>query len=127
MKDLDLTLDYTQLLCISMVYHKFALQNGPKAKYITLVQLSKILELLFHVTDREINRRVVSRIAFDSESSDPKYSGERHCSLASFIKMFAIYFSTNLEKKMHFVFSVNSFSIFYMVNILYSKSICADL
>ncbi|EDW61548.1 calaxin [Drosophila virilis] len=131
MKDLDLTLDYmenarfnytygplithmqmespftrTELLCLSMVYHKFALGNGPKAKFITLMQLSNILELMFNVTDREINRRIVARISYDPDYTDPKSSSERHCSLASFIRLFSIYFSTDLEKRMQFVFSI---------------------
>ncbi|KAH8394927.1 hypothetical protein KR222_010995 [Zaprionus bogoriensis] len=129
MKDLDLTLDYmenarfnytygpmiarmdspfsvTERLCLSMIYHKFALENGPRAKFITQMQLGNILELMFHVSDRDINISIVSRISYDPECTDPKFSPDRHCSLASFIRMFAIYFSKDLEKRMQFVFNI---------------------
>ncbi|KAH8396935.1 hypothetical protein KR215_006423 [Drosophila sulfurigaster] len=129
MKDLDLTLDYmenarfnyifgpiitrlespftnTELLCLSMIYHKFALENGPRSKFITRVQLGNILELFFHVSDRDINVSIVQRISQDPECVDPKFSSDRHCSLPSFIRLFAIYFSKDLEKRMHFVFSI---------------------
>ncbi|XP_064542292.1 calaxin [Drosophila montana] len=131
MKDLDLTLDYmenarfnytygplithmemespftrAELLCLSMVYHKFTLKNGPRARFLTLMQLSNILELMFTVTDREINRRIVARISYDPDCTDPKYASDRHCSLASFIRLFSIYFSTDLEQRMQFVFSI---------------------
>ncbi|XP_017836421.1 uncharacterized protein LOC108595656 isoform X2 [Drosophila busckii] len=132
MKDLDLTLDYmenakfnyiygpilahlespfteTELLCLSMIYHKFVLENGPRAKYMTMLQLSSIIELMFKVTDRELNSSIVSRISYDPDCTDPKYSHDRHCSLPRFIKMFSIYFSTDLEKRMQFVFSPNRF------------------
>ncbi|KAH8370105.1 hypothetical protein KR093_002189 [Drosophila rubida] len=129
MKDLDLTLDYmenarfnyiygpiiahlespfttTELLCLSMIYHKFALENGPRAKFITRTQLSNVLELFFHVSDRDINVSIVQRISQDHECTDPKFSSDRHCSLQSFIRLFSIYFSKDLEKQMNFVFSI---------------------
>ncbi|KAL7735436.1 hypothetical protein ACLKA6_019551 [Drosophila palustris] len=129
MKDLDLTLDYmenarfnyiygpiithldspftnTELLCLSMIYHKFALENGPRAKFITQMQLGGILEHMFNVSDREINIAIVSRISHDPECVDPKFSSDRHVSLTSFIRMFSIYFSKDLEKRMAFVFGI---------------------
>ncbi|KAH8261638.1 hypothetical protein KR044_012750 [Drosophila immigrans] len=129
MKDLDLTLDYmenarfnyifgpivahmespfttTELLCLAMIYHKFALHNGPRSKYITRMQLSNILELFFHISDRDINVSIVQRISMDPEYVDSRFSSDRHCSLPSFIRLFTIYFSNDLEKRMNFVFSI---------------------
>ncbi|XP_034478161.1 EF-hand calcium-binding domain-containing protein 1-like [Drosophila innubila] len=129
MRDLDLTLDYmenarfnyiygpiiahldtaftnTELLCLSMIYHKFALMNGPRAKYITQMQLGNILEHMFNVSDRDFNVAIVSRISFDPECVDPKYTADGHVSLSSFIRMFTIYFSKDLEKRMNFVFGI---------------------
>lgn len=139
MKDLDLTLDYmgnsrfnytygpqisrmenlfskTELLCLAMIYNKFALQNGPRAKFITDMQLGTILELMFNVMDRDIKASIVARVSYDPECSDTQYTLDRRCNLNSFIRMFAIYFSTDLEKRMQFVFSVSDlmlFAVFY--------------
>lgn len=130
MKDLDLTMDYmenarfnytygpqvnrmeaifpkTELLCLAMIYNKFTLQNGQREKFITRAQLATILELMFHVRDLEIKSRIVACISWDPDCKDPDFSYEHHCTLNSFIKMFAIYFSTDLEKRIHFVFSVS--------------------
>lgn len=129
MKDLDFTLDYmenarfnyiygpivahldspfsnTELLCLAMIYHKFALENGPRAKFITQKQLGNILEHMFYVTDREINISIVSKISYDPDCVDPKFSSDRHVSLPSFIRMFAIYFSKDMEKRMKFAFGI---------------------
>ncbi|XP_023177833.1 EF-hand calcium-binding domain-containing protein 1-like [Drosophila hydei] len=129
MKDLDLTLDYmenarfnyiyagalaniespfthTEVLCLTMVYHKFVLMNGPKAKYMSLGQVGTILMKMFLLSDIEINRRVVTFVSFNQECADPKFSPDRHCTLPSFVKLFHIYFSNDLEERMLFVFNV---------------------
>ncbi|KAM8714266.1 hypothetical protein ACLKA7_014406 [Drosophila subpalustris] len=130
MKDLDLTLDYMEnarfnyvygsavarmessvftkleLLCISMIYHKFVLQNGPRSRYMSLMQLSKFLQLVFQITDQRINRRIVFLISDDPDCTDPKFSHDHHCTLNSFIRMFSIYFSGDMEVRTRFAFSV---------------------
>ncbi|XP_034477548.1 EF-hand calcium-binding domain-containing protein 1-like [Drosophila innubila] len=130
MKDLDLTLDYMEnarfnyvygaavarmessvfteieLLCISMIYHKFVLQNGPRARYMSLMQLSKFLQLVLHITNQRINRRIVFFVSDDPDCTDPKFSHERHCTLNSFIKMFSVYFSDDMAVRTRFAFSI---------------------
>lgn len=130
MKDLDLTLDYmenarfnytygpqvnsmkalfskTELLCLAMIYNKFTLQNQARANFLTRAQLATILELMFQVRDMDIKSRIVACISLDPECTDPKFSYEHHCTLNSFIRMFAIYFSTDLEKRIQFTFTVS--------------------
>ncbi|XP_017866457.1 PREDICTED: uncharacterized protein LOC108616033 [Drosophila arizonae] len=129
MKDLDLTLDCmenarfnfiygsivthvespfseTELLCLAMIYHKFVLSNGPKAKYMTHRQLGNFIMQMFRVTDTDINGRVVAVVSDDPECTDPKFSQDRHCTLPSFVKMFTTYFVSDLEERMIFVYSI---------------------
>lgn len=98
----------TELLCIAMIYHKFSLQGGKKSKYMSNLQLSKCLIQLFKITDKRINARIVKTIAYDPDCDDPKYSPNFDCTLSSFIRMFTIYFSRDLEERMKFVFSVST-------------------
>lgn len=97
---------HTEVLCLTMVYHKFVLMNGPKAKYMSLGQVGTILMKMFLLSDIEINRRVVTFVSFNQECADPKFSPDRHCTLPSFVKLFHIYFSNDLEERMLFVFNV---------------------
>ncbi|KAH8396512.1 hypothetical protein KR215_000023 [Drosophila sulfurigaster] len=130
MKDLDLTLDYMEnarfnyvygtavarmeasifstleKLCISMIYHKFVLREGPRTRYMTVQQLSGFIRMMFKITDPRINHRIVKTISDDPNCVDPKFHPDRHCTLNSFIKMLAIYFSNDLDRRMRFVFSV---------------------
>ncbi|KAH8370104.1 hypothetical protein KR093_002188 [Drosophila rubida] len=130
MKDLDLTLDYmenarfnyvygaavarmeepmfttVEKLCISMIYHKFVLRNGPRTRYMTVAQLSGFIRMMFKITDPLINQRIVKVVSQDESCVHPKFHPDRHCTLKSFMKMFTIYFSNDLEKRMQFVFSV---------------------
>ncbi|XP_033247262.1 uncharacterized protein LOC117188072 [Drosophila miranda] len=97
---------HTELTCVVMIYHKFVLENGERAKFMTLMQLSSLVENVFGVTDQTINANVVSRISFDPDFDHPDFSADRHCNLRSFIKLFDIYFTDDLEKRMVFCFSV---------------------
>ncbi|KAH8394926.1 hypothetical protein KR222_010992 [Zaprionus bogoriensis] len=130
MKDLDLTLDYrenarfnyiygtailrleralfseTELLCITMIYHKFVIQNGMKAKFVTTRQLHNLILVVFRITDMRIRSRVVKAICYDPSCKDPAYSPIHHCTLDSFVRMISIYFSTDMELRMRFAFSV---------------------
>ncbi|XP_022222664.1 uncharacterized protein LOC111074248 [Drosophila obscura] len=131
MKDLDGTLDYmenarfnylyapdivrleketifknTELMCVVMIYHKFAMENGPRAKFMTLMQLSSVVEDIFGISDRAINTNFVARISYDPDYYHPEFSPDRQCNLRSFVKLFEICFCDDLEKKMVFCFSV---------------------
>lgn len=131
MKHLDLTVDYKEnsrfnclygpkvlhikssrftdieLLCITMIYHKFTTQNKKDAKYMSVQQLSNCLLSLFKITDKRINTRIVRTICIDPDCQDPDYSPVHHCSLNCFIRLFTIYFSRDLHERMQFVFSVS--------------------
>lgn len=131
MKDLDQTMDYMEnsrfnylygpmvmhmensrfseieLLCIAIIYHKFTIQGEKGAKFMTVEQLSKCILILFKITDKRINMRIVRTIAVDPECKDPQYLPNYHCSLNSFVRMFSLYFSQDLEERMQFVFSVS--------------------
>ncbi|XP_030387693.1 uncharacterized protein LOC115634239 [Scaptodrosophila lebanonensis] len=96
-----------ELLSLVLIYHKFVLENGSRAKYMTTVQLSRMIEMFFHISDREINAIIVSRISrYDDTINDPKFTYDRYCSLVSFIRLFSIYFSESLDLRMQFAFSV---------------------
>lgn len=138
MKDLDQTMDYTEnsrfnylygpmvmriensrfteieLLSIAIIYHKFTSQGGKGAKFMTVEQLSNCLLILFKITDKRINMRIVRTIAVDPECKDPQYMPNYHCSLNSFVRMFSLYFSQDFEERMQFVFSV-SIIMFFLV------------
>lgn len=102
----------TKLLCLSMVFNKFVMQNGPGAKYMTAVQLSMLLRVMFKISSKRINDRIVRTVCYDTDCKDSGFSPETHCTLDSFIKMFTIYFSDDDEKRMRFVFDVSIMSIF---------------
>lgn len=130
MKHLDLTIDYMEnsrfnclygpmvthmkssrftdieLLCITMIYHKFTTQKGKDVKYMSVEQLRKCLLILFKISDKRINERVIRTICVDPDNHDPNYSPIHHCSLNCFIRLFTIYFSRDLEERMQFVFNV---------------------
>lgn len=142
MKDLDLTIDYMEnsrfnyiygpavmrmessafseieLLCIAMIYHKFTIQGGKGAKFMTIDQLSKCILMLFKITDKRINMRIVATICVDPDCKDPQYLPNYHCSLNSFIRMFTIYFSQNFEDRMQFAFNVSVIMFFGYPTIL---------
>lgn len=131
MKDLDETLDYMEnsrfnyiygtvvmrmhnpifseieLLCISMVYYKFTIQEGKGTKYMTATQLSKCLLKMFKISDKRIKNRIMKTICIDPDCKDPHFSPIYHCTLNSFIRLFTIYYSRDLEVRMQFVFSVS--------------------
>lgn len=96
----------TKLLCIAMVFNKFVMQNGPGAKYMTVIQLSRILRVMFKISSERINDRIVRTICYDTDCRDSGFSAETHCALDSFIKLFTIYFSGDMEQRMKFVFDV---------------------
>ncbi|KAH8261280.1 hypothetical protein KR044_006271 [Drosophila immigrans] len=130
MKDLDLTLDYMEnarfnyvygtvvarmeasifttleKLCISMIYHKFVLRDGPRTRYMNVNHLSGFIRMMFHVTNPRINHRIVKIISEDPNCVDSKFHPERHVTLNSFMRMLTIYFSDDLEKRMRFAFKV---------------------
>lgn len=104
----------TELLCITMIYHKFTTQKGRDIKYMSVEQLSKCLLTLFKITDKRIMERVIRVICVDPDCHDPFYSPIHHCSLNCFIRLFTIYFSSDLEERMQFVFNVCRLCLIYV-------------
>lgn len=131
MKDLDGTLDYMEnsrfnyiygtavmhmhnpifseieLLCISMIYHKFTIQDGRDTRYMQSTQLRKCLLKMFRISDKRITNRIIRTICIDRDCKDPHFSPIHHCTLNSFIRLFTIYYSKDLDLRMQFVFSVS--------------------
>ncbi|XP_037716977.1 uncharacterized protein LOC119551627 [Drosophila subpulchrella] len=102
----DSIFTHNELVSIVMLYHKFVLVNGPRAKYMTIAQLSMIMELLFEIEDRELSATIVYRIAHTPGSRSSDFFPDRHVHLDSFVRLFTIYFTRDLQMKMEFAFSI---------------------
>lgn len=86
-----------ELNCILMVYHKFVLANGPRAKFMTKKQFFNLFDVLFKVYDLQIIERIHLQIGKDFKSDvDP----------AAWVQLFSVFFSNKLEDRMKFVFNV---------------------
>lgn len=82
---------------ILMVYYKFVIANGPKAKMMTKKQFFTLFEVLFRIYDLQITERILSYLAPELKwEVDP----------VAWVKLFSVFMSTKLEQKMKFVFQV---------------------
>ncbi|XP_017070356.2 uncharacterized protein LOC108107365 [Drosophila eugracilis] len=95
-----------ELVSIVMLYHKFVLVNGPRAKYMTVAQLTMLMELMFEIMDRELSASIVSRIAHTPGSRSSDFIPEKHIHLESFVRLLTVYFTKDLQMKMEFAFSI---------------------
>lgn len=90
----------SELFCILLVYHKFALRNGIKAKYITKKQLANIFEVFFKISEIFTVERITSIIAKDTKKEiDP----------IGWLNLFEVFMTNDLETKMNFCFQVYDF------------------
>lgn len=89
-----------ELFCILLVYHKFALRNGIKAKYITKKQLANIFDVFFKITDSFTVERITSIIAKDTK---------KEIEPMGWLNLFEVFMTNDLEIKMKFCFSVYDF------------------
>ncbi|XP_055848384.1 calaxin-like [Episyrphus balteatus] len=86
-----------ELNCILMIYHKFVLLNGPRAKAMTKKQFFHLFEVLFKVFDLQIIERIMILIAKESKNHIPPIA---------WVKLFSVFMSDSLDEKMKFVFSI---------------------
>ncbi|XP_017108469.1 calaxin [Drosophila bipectinata] len=106
LKDHKLIFKDYELTSIIMVFHKFVLANGPRAKFMTKLQLANMLGFIFELDDMEIVSVIVDRICHSESSPYPDYTPEKYCNVESFLHLFKVYFSRDLQLKMEFAFSV---------------------
>ncbi|EDW92571.1 uncharacterized protein LOC6532082 [Drosophila yakuba] len=102
----DSIFSHNELVSIVMLYHKFVLVNGPRAKYMTIRQLTALMELLFEIVDRDLIATIVYRIAHTPGSRAPDFFPDKHIHLESFVRLLTLYFTKDLQLKMEFAFSV---------------------
>ncbi|XP_017124442.1 uncharacterized protein LOC108144268 [Drosophila elegans] len=95
-----------ELVSIVMLYHKFVLANGPRAKYMTILQLIMLMELLFEIVDRDYIATIVYRIAHTPGPRNSDFFPDKHVHLDAFVRLFTIYFTRDLQMKMEFAFSI---------------------
>ncbi|XP_005184380.1 calaxin-like [Musca domestica] len=82
---------------ILMVYHKFVLANGPKARSMTVKQFNQLFSVLFKVYDLQIIERILLLITSDLKKEvDP----------VAWVRLFAVFMSHKLEERMKFTFQI---------------------
>ncbi|KAI8124376.1 hypothetical protein FF38_07198 [Lucilia cuprina] len=82
---------------ILLVYHKFVLANGPKAKSMTKKQFNNLFLVLFKVYDLQIIERILMLITSDLKKEvDP----------IAWVKLFSVFMSNKLEQKMKFTYQI---------------------
>ncbi|KAI8039486.1 uncharacterized protein LOC128254189 [Drosophila gunungcola] len=96
----------SELVSIVMLYHKFVLANGSRAKYMTILQLTMLMELLFEIVDRDNIATIVYRIAHTPGTRNSDFFPDKHVHLDAFVRLFTIYFTRDLQMKMEFAFSI---------------------
>lgn len=86
-----------EVASILLVYHKFVLANGPKAKSMTKKQFHNLFLVLFKVYDLQIIERILMLITSDLKKEvDP----------VAWVKLFSVFMSNKLEQKMKFTYQV---------------------
>ncbi|KAH8269484.1 hypothetical protein KR018_003897, partial [Drosophila ironensis] len=96
----------TELLSITMLFHKFVLVNGARAKFMTRTQLLNMMGFFFELDDMDIVVTIVDRIGHAIPCNDPAFFPDRHISLECFVFLFTVYFTRDLDVKMKFAFSI---------------------
>ncbi|KAI9579805.1 EF-hand calcium-binding domain-containing protein 1-like [Glossina fuscipes] len=82
---------------ILLVYHKFVLANGPKAKTMTKKQFNNLFLVLFKIYDLQIIERVLSLITSDLN---------KDVLPVAWVKLFSVFMANKLEQKMKFTFQI---------------------
>lgn len=84
---------------ILLVYHKFVLANGPKAKTMSKKQFNNLFLVLFKIYDLQIIERILMHITLDLKKDvDPN----------AWVKLFSVFMSNKLDQKIKFTFQVKS-------------------
>ncbi|XP_059217376.1 calaxin-like isoform X2 [Stomoxys calcitrans] len=80
---------------ILLVYHKFVLDNGPKAKSMTIKQFNNLFFVLFKINDMQIIERTLKLITSESQKDvDP----------LAWVKLLSVFLSSDLEQRMQFAY-----------------------
>uniref|UniRef100_A0A1A9Z6M0 EF-hand domain-containing protein n=1 Tax=Glossina pallidipes TaxID=7398 RepID=A0A1A9Z6M0_GLOPL len=82
---------------ILLVYHKFVLANGPKAKTMTKKQFNNLFLVLFKIYDLQIIERILSLITSDLN---------KDVLPVAWVKLFSVFMANKLEQKMKFTFQI---------------------
>uniref|UniRef100_A0A1A9WL94 EF-hand domain-containing protein n=1 Tax=Glossina brevipalpis TaxID=37001 RepID=A0A1A9WL94_9MUSC len=82
---------------ILLVYHKFVLMNGPKAKIMTNAQFHNLFLVLFKIYDLQIIERILTLITTDTK---------KDVNPTSWVKLFSVFMSNKLEQKIKFTFQI---------------------
>lgn len=99
---------------ILLVYHKFVLANGPKAKSMTIKQFNNLFLVLFKVYDLQIIERILLLITSDLKKEvDP----------VAWVKLFSVFMSSKLEQRMQFTFQVRRSGLLWGVKTFSSPKI----
>ncbi|XP_059217373.1 calaxin-like isoform X1 [Stomoxys calcitrans] len=82
---------------ILLVYHKFVLDNGPKAKSMTIKQFNNLFFVLFKINDMQIIERTLKLITSESQKDvDP----------LAWVKLLSVFLSSDLEQRMQFAYQI---------------------
>ncbi|XP_037940782.1 EF-hand calcium-binding domain-containing protein 1-like [Teleopsis dalmanni] len=86
-----------EVKCILLVYHKYVLANGPKAKNMTRKQFFHLFLVLFHIYDLQIIERILLHLTSEQiKDVDP----------IAFVKLFSVFMTDKLEHRMRFAFQI---------------------
>ncbi|XP_037951179.1 EF-hand calcium-binding domain-containing protein 1-like [Teleopsis dalmanni] len=86
-----------EVRCILMVYHKYVLANGPKAKNMTRKQFFHLFLVIFHIYDLQIIERIILYLTSEQyKDVDPM----------SFVKLVSVFMTDKLEQRMRFAFQI---------------------
>ncbi|XP_030374649.1 uncharacterized protein LOC115624192 [Scaptodrosophila lebanonensis] len=87
---------YNGVLCLLIVYYKFAQVNGESSKLMTKKQLHNLFLVLFRIYDITIINRVLLNITTDVRFVSPE----------AWMQLFSVYLTDKLEVRMEFAFKV---------------------
>ncbi|KAI9575154.1 EF-hand calcium-binding domain-containing protein 1-like [Glossina fuscipes] len=82
---------------ILLVYHKFVLMNGPKAKMMSNAQFHHLFLVLFKIYDLQIIQRILSLITTNAK---------KDINPIAWVKLFSVFMSNKLEEKIKFTFQI---------------------
>ncbi|XP_054746954.1 calaxin-like [Anastrepha obliqua] len=82
---------------ILMVYHKFVLANGSKAKQMTKKQFFHLFLVMFKIFDLQIIERILLHITLDMKKEvDP----------VAWVRLFSVFMTNKLDQKIKFTFQI---------------------
>ncbi|XP_011214269.1 PREDICTED: EF-hand calcium-binding domain-containing protein 1-like [Bactrocera latifrons] len=82
---------------ILMVYHKFVLANGSKAKHMTKKQFFHLFLVLFKIFDLQIIERILLHITLDMK---------KEVDAVAWVRLFSVFMTNKLDQKIKFTFQI---------------------